>query len=186
MLERFKEESVSINHHADDNLKERNRKRQEAIRETQETNVEVPKETFINYLKENLNLPDKDKTIEQIEQIDFSRANPRNTKFMNELMFVGESVAEGFLDVFNIEVNKATERYEKQTHIIEQKLENGEERAFIGRFKNGSLKRFTKYYDKTQDLENAIQERAKELQEQKYEQKQEQKQSLSLQRKEEK
>ena len=156
MLERYKQDNVEVSFHQSDHLDEKNRKRDESIRDKQAEKVVVPKQKFIDHIKTNLNIEKKDEIIQQIQQIDFSNANPRNNSFMNELAFAGQSITEGFLDVFNIEVNNATEKYKSQNLIIEQKNEKGETKAFIGQFKNNRLKRQSEYFKNIQDIDNRI------------------------------
>ena len=156
LLERYKQENLEVKMNSTDSLDEKNRKRDEAIRDQQADKVIVPKQDFIQHVKERIDLTNKDEAIEKLQQIDFSNANPRNNSFMNELAFAGQSITEGFLDVFNIEVNKATEKYKAQNIIIEQKDENGKTKAFIGQFKDNRLKRVSQYFKSIQDIDNRI------------------------------
>jgi len=178
MLEQYRKENIEVNYKQTDSLTEKNRKRNETIREHFEKKVNVPKKRFISHLKERIDIPDKDEAIEKVKKVDFSRANPRNNSFMNELAFAGESMTEGFLDMFNVEVNQAVEKYQKQNHIIEQKKENGQTRAFIGKFRENQLKRMSSYYKNMQELNNQLNQ--KELRQEKN---QEKEQALSLSRK---
>lgn len=156
LLERYKQGNLEVKMNSTDSLDEKNRKRDEAIREQQADKVIVPKQDFIQHVKERIDLTNKDEVIEKLQQIDFSNANPRNNSFMNELAFAGQSITEGFLDVFNIEVNKATEKYKAQNLIIEQKDENGKTKAFIGQFKDNRLKRVSQYFKSIQDIDTRI------------------------------
>ena len=156
LLERYKQENLEVKMNSNDSLDEKNRKRDEAIREQQADKIIVPKQDFIQHVREHIDLSNKDEVIEKLQQIDFSNANPRNNSFMNELAFAGQSITEGFLDVFNIEVNKATEKYKAQNLIIEQKDENGKTKAFIGQFKDNRLKRVSQYFKNIQDIDNRI------------------------------
>lgn len=156
LLERYKQENLEVKMNSTDSLDEKNRKRDEAIRDQQADKVIVPKQDFIQHVRERIDLTNKDEAIEKLQQIDFSNANPRNNSFMNELAFAGQSITEGFLDVFNIEVNKATEKYKAQNLIIEQKDENGKTKAFIGQFKDNRLKRVSQYFKSIQDIDNRI------------------------------
>lgn len=105
---------------------------------------------------------------------------------MNELAFAGQSITEGFLDVFNIEVNKATEKYKAQNLIIEQKDENGKTKAFIGQFKDNRLKRVSQYFKSIQDIDNRIDRKVieddKRRDQELVQQKREQAQAQSLKR----
>lgn len=163
MLERFTDSNITIKQNSNDNVAEKNRKRHEAIREHFEKHTIVPKNNFINHIKENMEIPNKDVMVDKINNIDFSKANPRNNILMNELAFAGESVTEGFLDVFNIEVNNAVDRYQKQTHIIEQKLDDESSRAFIGQFDKSRLKRKTDFFDSVEKLKERVEEKSNEL-----------------------
>lgn len=163
MLERFTDTNITIKQHKGDDLVEKNRKRHEAIREHFEQEVTVPKKSFVKHIKENITLPDKDKVIEKVNNIDFSKSNPRNNTFMNEIAFAGESLTEGFLDAFNIEVNQAVERYENQTHIIEQRLDDKSQRAFIGQFNNNKLIKKSKFFDSVQELKDKVHEKSQQV-----------------------
>lgn len=184
MLERFTDSNITIKQNSNDNVSEKNRKRHEAIREHFERHTIVPKNNFINHIKENMEIPNKEVVVDKINNIDFSKANPRNNVFMNELAFAGESVTEGFLDVFNIEVNNAVDRYQKQTHIIEQKLDDESSRAFIGQFDKNCLKRKTDFFDSVEKLKERVEEKSKELKVNR-KQSQSQEQTLSIKREKE-
>lgn len=88
--------------------------------------------------------------LDKTNLIDFSNANPRNSNLMNELAFAGEGIAEGFLECFNVERNRALEKYKNQLHVIETKEDKGQSRYYIGGFKDGKLNRFTPF-KKTKD-----------------------------------
>ncbi len=179
MLERFKS-GIEVKHNKNDSTKKKNEKRHEAIKE-HFSDVEVNKNNFVDYIqRKNLHNNDS-KVLEQIKDIDFSKANPRNNSFMNELAFAGQSIAEGFLDVFNIEQNKAIDKYKDQLQVIEQKADNSDSRYFIGTFNGDNLKRLTKYKDRKEELQTQLDERA-ELSNTK---KQDQKQTQTLKREEE-
>lgn len=186
LLERYKQENLEVKMNSTDSLDEKNRKRDEAIREQQADKMIVPKQDFIQHVRERIDLTNKDEAIEKLQQIDFSNANPRNNSFMNELAFAGQSITEGFLDVFNIEVNKATEKYKAQNLIIEQKDENGKTKAFIGQFKDNRLKRVSQYFKSIQDIDNRIDRKVieddKRRDQELVQQKREQAQAQSLKR----
>lgn len=186
LLERYKQENLEVKMNSTDSLDEKNRKRDEAIRDQQADKVIVPKQDFIQHVRERIDLTNKDEAIEKLQQIDFSNANPRNNSFMNELAFAGQSITEGFLDVFNIEVNKATEKYKAQNLIIEQKDENGKTKAFIGQFKDNRLKRVSQYFKSIQDIDNRIDRKVieddKRRDQELVQQKREQAQAQSLKR----
>jgi len=160
MLERFKG-GIEINQNKDRKLEEKNKKRHEAIEE-KFSDIQIDKNKFVDYVqRKDLHNGKKD-TLEKVKDIDFSKANPRNNSFMNELAFAGQSIAEGFLDVFNIEQNKAIEKYKDQLQVIEQRNDKGDSRYFIGTFNNNKLKRLTKYSENKEDLQERL-EKQKEL-----------------------
>lgn len=177
MRERF-QKGVEVKLSKGDNVKDKNRKRNEAIKQSF-ADLQVKKEIFINHVRNNNLHKGKDEVLNQINQIDFSNATPRNSTFMNELTFAGESIAEGFLEVFNIQQEKAIERYKKQLQVIEREDENGEKNYFIGTFQSDKLKRLTPYRSNKEELAQQL----KKQQEQHREQKQEQ--TLVRQREEE-
>jgi len=182
MIERFKG-NIEVNHNSEEK-EEKNRKRHEAIREHMEQETTISKPTFFKHLERSEKDQEKVQDIkEKIQHVDFSKANPRNNSFMNELAFIGGSVTEGFLDVFNIEVNKSVDKYKTQLQIIEQKNDEKEQnnsRFFIGSFRNDKLKRFTPYRDKQEELQPYLDKQNK------LEQKQEKKISRHLNREQEK
>src|SRR5699024_1271496 len=156
MLERFKE-NIQVRHN-DTNLKKKNEKRHEAIKEHFQEQTTVTKPEFINHLERSDRSKDQIQVMkENVKDIDFSNANPRNNNFMNELAFAGESIAEGFLDVFNIKVDKSIDRYKEQLQIIEERdLDKDESRFFIGGFQNGKLKQYSVKKENREELEPHI------------------------------
>lgn len=178
LKEKFRK-SVEIKLLEKDDIKERNEKRHKAIKQSFD-DMQIKKDVFLNYVKNNNLHKGKDAVLNQINQIDFSNANPRDQTFMNELSFAGESIAEGFLEVFNVQQDKAIERYKKQLQVIEREDENGDKKYFIGTFQSDKLKRLTPYKDDKEELAQQL----KKQQDQHREQKQEQ--TIALQREEEK
>lgn len=75
MLERYKQENLEVKMNSTDSLDEKNRKRDEAIREQQADKMIVPKQDFIQHVRERIDLTNKDEAIEKLQQIDFSNAN---------------------------------------------------------------------------------------------------------------
>jgi len=157
MLERFKND-IKVKQNKNEETSKKNTKRHEAIKENF-SDIEINKNKFIDFVQTNNLHNDKKDTLEKIKDINFSEANPRNKKFMNELAFAGQSITEGFLEVFNIEQNKAIEKYKDQLQVIEQRDDKGESRYFIGTFNNDNLKRLTKYKDRKEDLQQQLDER---------------------------
>lgn len=178
LKEKFRK-SVEIKLLEEDDIKERNEKRHKAIKQSFD-DMQIKKDVFLNYVKNNNLHKGKDAVLNQINQIDFSNANPRDQTFMNELSFAGESIAEGFLEVFNVQQDKAIERYKKHLQVIEREDKNGDKKYFIGTFQSDKLKRLTPYKD---DKEELVQQLKKQQEQQQKEQKQEQ--TLSLQKEKE-
>ncbi|MCI3027541.1 hypothetical protein LMF32_00120 [Desemzia sp. C1] len=178
MIERF-QRNIKVKLSKGDDVEKKNKKRHEAINQHYD-DLKIKKDDFLTHIKSNNLHKGKDEVLNHINQIDFSNANPRNHTFMNELSFAGESIAEGFLEVFNIQQNKAIRRYKKQLQVIEREDENGEKKYFIGTFQSDKLKRLTPYKDDKEELAQQL----KKQQDQHREQKQEQ--TIALQREEEK
>lgn len=151
ILETFKE-GITVQHKQWDDLKTKNRKRFSAIN-IHFSHFSLSKEKFLTYIQENHLHKGKTDLFNKIENIDFSKANPRNTLFMNELAFAGEAIVEGFLEVFTIERDKAIEKYQNQLQVIEHCSEEGELHFYIGTFQNKKLKRLTAYQDNKQELQ---------------------------------
>lgn len=156
MLERFRN-NIEVKH-SDNDVSKKNKRRHKAIKEHEEEKTKVKKPTFIEHLERSERPKEEVQSMkESIRDIDFSNANPRNNKFMNELAFAGESITEGFLDVFNIEVDKSVDRYKDQLQIIEERdLDKGKSSFFIGSFQDEKLKRFTPKKETKQELEPYI------------------------------
>ena len=193
MLERFNDE-IKVKHSRGDNKEKRNKNRKEAIEKNFDENLEIDKPTFQSFIKNNYLGDKKEKMLDKKNSIDFSNANPRNNNFMNELAFAGEGIAEGFLECFNIERNRAIEKYKNQLHVIETKEGKSQSKYYIGGFKDGKLNRFTPFKKTKDNLIKTVQEnnqkilqqqkthRNKEIENQKTK---EQTQSLQRERKEE-
>lgn len=156
MLERFRN-NIQVNH-SDNDISKKNKRRHKAIKERTEEKTFINKPTFIEYIEGSEHSKEEVQSMkENIRDIDFSNANPRNNKFMNELAFAGESMTEGFLDVFNIEVDKSVDRYKDQLQIIEERdLDKDESRFFIGGFRDKKLKRLTPKKETKKELEPYI------------------------------
>lgn len=169
---------VEVKLSKEDDTASKNKKRLEAIKQNF-NEVPIEKETFLRYVRRNQLHKGKEDVLNRLNQLDFSQANPRNHTFMTELSFAGESIAEGFLEVFNIEQNKAVERYKKQLQVIEREDENGEKNYFIGTFQSDKLKRLTPYRSNKEELAQQLKKQQKQYREQKQEQ------TLARQREEE-
>lgn len=193
MLERFNNE-IQVEHKKEDSKEKRNKKRKEAIENNIDENLEIDKPTFQRFIKRNYIGVKKDQMLEKTENIDFSKANPKNNFLINEIAFMGESMYEGFLECFNIERNKAVENYLNRLHVIENKEGNDQPRYYIGAFKDGKLNRLT-HFQKTKDkLIKTVEEKNRKIlkQEQSYknqeienQREKERSQSLQRERKEE-
>lgn len=182
MLERLKE-GIEVQHEANTSKEKRNEKRLEAIGKHFDKNVNVSKNRLSHYLNDhlpNVNIQDK------LKNISFENANPRNNHFMNELAFAGEGIVEGFLDCFNIQRDKALEKYLKQLQVIE-KIEGGEKKFYVGTFKNKELMRATPYknsINKLNELISSVTNQQKQTNEQTKQVTQNQSRSLSRRKEE--
>lgn len=177
MLEKYEDKAITVKLNDDDNFDEKNKKRINAIKDQFVKTYSLPKEKA----KEFVN----DEKLQAIKDIDFSKANPRNNGFMNEISFIGQGVAEGFLEVFNIEVDKAVDKYMKKNHIIEQQKKDGTKKAFIGTFNNNKLKRLSDYFEDSQSLNKEMKrqtDKKQQIEGQQKKQSKKQEQTLSLQR----
>jgi len=193
MLERFNDE-IKVEHKKEDSKEKRNSNRKEAIENSVDENLEIDKPTFQRFIKKNYIGDKKDEMLEKTESIDFSRANPKNNFFINEIAFMGESMYEGFLECFNIERNKAVENYLNRLHVIENKEGNDQPRYYIGAFKDGKLNRLTPFQRTKDKLIRTVEEKNKKILQPEQTQKisevenqrnQVQTQSLQIERKEE-
>lgn len=162
MLERFNDE-IQVEHKKEDSKEKRNEKRKEAIENKIDENLEIDKPTFQRFIKRNYIGKKKDQLLEKTENIDFSKANPRNNTFMNELAFAGESISEGFLECFNIERNKAIENYKNQLHVIESKEDQNQPKYYIGAFKDGKLNRLTHFQKNKDKLVKTVEEKNRNI-----------------------
>lgn len=158
MLERYKED-IKVQYEKEDSKEKRNQKRNEAIEEHFNNHFNLDKKLFSHYIQKH-HLADKDQAVtEKIRRIDFTKANPRNSSFINELAFAGGAITEGFLDCFNIERSKALEKYKAQLQVIERK-ESGKKTAyFIGTFDKDKLLRLSPYQEKMDKLAEIVKEK---------------------------
>lgn len=154
MLERFKD-NIIVDQKTEATEEEKEKKRVKAIDQHISTNLFVPKERFIDYMKEK-STDQSQKIAQKIEYIDFSKANPRNNTFMNELAFAGAGMTEGFLEVFNIEKNTAISKYQDHIQIIEIKNKNKPSQFFAGTFQNGKLRRLSPNTENKEELESKL------------------------------
>lgn len=158
MLERYKE-NIKVQYEKEDSKEIRNQKRNEAIEEHFNNHFILDKKLFSHYIQKH-HLADKDQAVtEKIKTVDFTKANPRNSSFINELAFAGGAITEGFLDCFNIERSKALEKYKAQLQVIERK-ESGKKTAyFIGTFDKDKLLRLSPYQEKMDKLAEIVKEK---------------------------
>lgn len=123
MLEKYEDKAITVKLNDDDNFDEKNKKRINAIKDQFVKTYSLPKEKA----KEFVN----DEKLQAIKDIDFSKANPRNNGFMNEISFIGQGVAEGFLEVFNIEVDKAVDKYMKKIILLNNKKKTEQRKLLL-------------------------------------------------------
>lgn len=173
MLEEFREKNIKVAYPDKASDDEKNQARKESIQDHFQKNLVISKEKVAQSLK--------DDRITAIQNIDFSKANPNNTHFMNELSFAGKGIAQGFMEVFQVEVNSAVDQYMERKHIIEQRKDNGEKRAFIGEFKNSKLYKRTPYFDNKETIEKSMKQKMEMMKREK-EQSKQQKQEISRSR----
>lgn len=162
MLERYKEgvkERIEVKHEKGDDKNTRNKRRHEVIAEHFDQDFMLDKKTFSQYLRQHNLIDKKSEGMEKVQSIDFSKANPRNHYFMNELSFAGGAIVEGFLDCFHIERNKALENYKQQLQVIERKKEANKTEYFIGTFDNNKLLRLSPYQDSKDSLAEIVKEK---------------------------
>lgn len=158
MLERYKE-GIEVKVEKDDDKYKRNKKRHEAIAEHFDHHFTLDKKTFNQYIRQNKLVDKRNEGIEKVASIDFSKANPRNNSFMNELSFAGGAIVEGFLDCFHIERDKALENYKQQLQVIERKKEATKTQYFIGTFDNNKLLRLSPYQGSEAPLAEIVKEK---------------------------
>ena len=184
MLERYKD-SVNVSHKEGESKEKRNENRHEAIGEHFSNHFMLNKDQFVSYIKETKLNQGNSEDIEKINRLDFSKANPRNKIFMNELAFAGGAITEGFLECFSIERNKALENYTDQLQVIE-KTEDGEKPKFyIGTFVKNKLTRVTPYSDNKEELNERLKQQQDQLAKKQQENKINKERSLNLARREE-
>ncbi|PJK24534.1 hypothetical protein CV769_14985 [Enterococcus mundtii] len=158
MLERYKED-IKVQYEKEDSKEKRNQKRNEAIEEHFNDHFILDKKLFSHYIQRH-HLADKDQALtEEIRRIDFTKANPRNSFFINELAFAGEAITEGFLDCFNIERSKAIEKYKAQLQVIERKESSKKTAYFIGTFDENKLLRLSPYQERMDKLAEIVKEK---------------------------
>ena len=161
MLERFKE-GVTVSYGKGESKAVRNEKRHKAINEHISTSFSLNKDTFVSYLKEHKLDKGKEEAIEIIKTIDFSKANPRNNSFLNELAFAGQGITEGFLECFSIERDTALEKYEDQLQVIEKKEEGEKPVFYVGTFLRDKLVRVSDYEQSRGELDQKLKQHQKD------------------------
>jgi len=181
LLEKLKNE-IEVNHQKKATEEQRNDNRLQAINEKFKQYT-LAKEQFKEHVKkENLHNERSD-LLERLDNIDFSQANPRNNSFMNEMMFLGESFAEGFVSVWGIERDNALGKYKDQLQVIEQRNdEKTKSRFFIGTFDNDKLNKISPFQQRKDKLERILDKQREEQQEQRKKRTPEQEQGLELKR----
>jgi len=181
LLERFKN-GIEVKHPKKATEEQRNDNRLQAIKEKFEQYT-LDKERFKDYVKkENLHNERSD-LLERLDNIDFSQANPRNNSFMNEISFLGESFAEGFVSVWGVERDNALGKYKDQLQVIEQRNdEKTKSRFFIGTFDNDKLNKISPFQQRKDKLERILDKQREEQQEQRKKRTPEQEQGLELKR----
>jgi len=181
LLERFKN-GIEVKHPKKATEEQRNDNRLQAIKEKFEQYT-LDKERFKDYVKkENLH-NERNDLLERLDNIDFSQANPRNSSFMNEISFLGESFAEGFVSVWGVERDNALGKYKDQLQVIEQRNdEKTKSRFFIGTFDNDKLNKISPFQQRKDKLERILDKQREEQQEQRKKRTPEQEQGLELKR----
>ncbi|HDE6601634.1 TPA: hypothetical protein PDS25_002753 [Staphylococcus aureus] len=126
-------------------------------------------------------------------KIDYGAINRNFDSMKAEVSLFAESFAQGVLSLFNIEVDKAVERYEEKLHLMENKdYENQKVDFNISHLKNGKKKVVSPNYSNSDRASEKLNEfnRQQDIKEQKKavkrEQEQEQKLSQEMQKEEEK
>lgn len=179
MLERFNE-NINVKHEKGATKEERNKKRDKEISSYVSNNFSLEKNTFNDWIDKNYTGIKQDEVKEKVSKIDFNNAKPTNKTFVNEMKLAGESMFEGFLEVFNIERNKAVDQYKNRLHYIEtQENEDEPRKSFVGKFRDNKLVKVTPYKDNKEELSQYIQEK-KNIENQN--KKQDQKQQIGLTR----
>lgn len=181
LLEQFKN-GIEVKHPKKATEEQRNDNRLQAIKEKFEQYT-LDKERFKDYVKkENLH-NERNDLLERLDNIDFSQANPRNNSFMNEISFLGESFAEGFVSVWGVERDNALGKYKDQLQVIEQRNdEKTKSRFFIGTFDNDKLDKISPFQQRKDKLERILDKQREEQQEQRKKRTPEQEQGLELKR----
>lgn len=158
LLERFKE-GITVSHQEGESKERRNEKRHEALAEHFDTTFTLDKNTFLTFLERRGIQEESHSAIESLHVIDFTKANPRNQPFMNELAFAGQAVTEGFLECFAIEKKGALEAYTNQVQVIEKKEEGKDPQYYMGVFLQDKLMRVTPYEPDREHLDQLVQQR---------------------------
>lgn len=184
LLERYKE-GIEVSHEKGETKEKRNEKRHEAIITHFNHQFVLNKNQFNSYIKENKLDQQSQHAMEKINQLDFTKANPRNKAFMNELSFAGGAIAEGFLECFSIERDEALRNYTSQLQVIEKKEEGKSSKFYIGTFIKNRLTRLTPYSDNKEALDRDLTNQQERLARKQQENKQMKERSLNLTRREE-
>ncbi|WP_113589589.1 hypothetical protein [Staphylococcus aureus] len=116
-------------------------------------------------------------------KIDYGAINRNFDSMRAEVSLFTESFAQGVLSLFNIEVDKAVERYEERLHLMENKdYENQKVDFNISHLKNGKKRIVSPNYSNSDRASEKLNEfnRQQEIKEQKKLLKQEKEQDLKL------
>ena len=80
-------------------------------------------------------------TIPHVRAVDFSDIHTNSRILLNELTFIGASVAQGFIDFYGIEIAGIVASYERRLRIIsEENKETGQTAVYISKLSQGHVK----------------------------------------------
>lgn len=110
--------------------------RKEIMKKELASEVEIRPYLFERFLQQN----GQSELVEGASKVRVEDYSTKPNQILNELSFIGSSLAEGFLDFYGIQLNSVVEKYEKRLHIIELDSSNQNENGFyIGKFTEGKL-----------------------------------------------
>lgn len=79
--------------------------------------------------------------IPHVRSVDFSDIHTNSRILLNELTFIGASVAQGFIDFYDIEIAGIVASYERRLRIIsEENKETGQTAVYISKLFQGHVK----------------------------------------------
>ncbi|MCE5086047.1 hypothetical protein [Mammaliicoccus sciuri] len=147
----------------------------------QRGDVNLNQEKLKKYFeKENKN--DELKVLNNVK-IDYGAINRNFDSMKAEVSLFAESFAQGVLSLFNVEVDKAVERYEEKLHLMENKDYESQKVDFnINHLKNGKRKVVSPNYSNSDSAREKLNEfnRQQDIKQQKKYIKREQEQELKL------